>query len=163
MTIMQPHTFFDEVEKHLQYLAYGSFSFEGYLKMSFKNGRVRNAFVFYALSTNEYRNRFFLLSSRSRYVQQMKNHLHKGLVRVTKNDLCRDEAVQLAQKLLHQSFRHQSVVVDYTVYDESAEMEKFLVNVVHHYYHKAEDTEEKKQYRDQLLQHVNLEDLFVKT
>ncbi|OIJ16507.1 hypothetical protein BKP45_21105 [Anaerobacillus alkalidiazotrophicus] len=159
---MKAQAFFLEVNKQLLYLANGgSFSFEDYLKMSLKNRRVRNGLVFYALSSKETLNRFNVLSDQSVYVRKLKNHLHKALFRVVKNDLVRVEAVELAKKFLQQYFSNETVFVNYTVYDESAEMEKFFVTVVHHYYSELEETQDQKVHINHLIEQTDWNNLFV--
>lgn len=158
---MKLHTFFEEVNNHIEYLAYGSLPFEGYLKISIKNRRVRNCFVFFVLSTEKNAELFFKLALNSLYVADLKKQLHKALIRVTNNKLYRVEIVNIAEELLLKYFYNETITVDYSVYDISAEMEKFLAGVVNHYCNKEEVTDEKRKYRETLLKDVDWENLFV--
>lgn len=159
---MNIDTFFVEIKRYLEYLAEGSYSFEEYLKLSHENRRVRNGFVFFALSNNNSAAYFFKLAATTRYVNDLKEQLYKALVRASETELIRPDAVKIANELLATYFfDEEPVTVDFTVYDGSAEMAKFLIMVVHHYCLKQEDTEEKRKYREKILKNVDWDHLFI--
>lgn len=159
---MNIDTFFVEIKRYLEYLAEGSYSFEEYLELSHENRRVRNGFVFFALSNNTSATYFFKLASTTSYVNDLKEQLYKALVRASETELIRPEAVKIAHELLATYFfDEEPVTVDFTVYDDSAEMAKFLIMVVHHHCLKQEDTEEKRKYREKILKNVDWDHLFI--
>ncbi len=161
---MNLHEFFYNVECELEYLADGTYTFDEYLRLSMKNRRVRNGFVFYALSEKEYVNRFFLLAEKSLYVKRLKSDLYKSLWRVSQNELNSPEVKKLAKQLRYQFFKKTSNKVEYTKnYDVSAELEKFFVSVVNHYYQQKENNNDKEVYRKNVLSNLNWDELIVNT
>lgn len=158
---MDLKTFFEEVEKEIEYLSYGSFTFDQYLSLSKRNRRVRNAFVFFALSKQEYIDHFFSLTSQSQYVKELKNDLHKSLIRVKNSGLHRNEVIKISNTLLSIHFNNATVEVDLKVYDVSVEMEKFLVGVVNDHYIFSEATEESRHYVEKMMNKIDFDNLFV--
>ncbi|QOY37683.1 hypothetical protein AWH56_008920 [Anaerobacillus isosaccharinicus] len=161
---MKLNEFFNTVQCELEYLADGSYSFEEYLRLSMNDRRVRNGFVFYALSNKEFANRFFLLSEKKLYVKRLRSDLYKSLWKASRNDFNRPEVKKLAKRLQYLYFNRESNKVEHTDnYDVSAEMEKFFVSLVNHYYQKSEDNHEKEKYRKNVLSNVNWDNLLVNT
>lgn len=162
MRVLKLNEFFSDVHKWIEYLAYGNFSFDEYLEISKKNRRVRNAFVYFAISKEDYAARFFQLALTDNYVYELKYDLHKALLKVKNDDLYRDEVIEVASKLLIKHFDGREVDVDYEAYDVPAEMAKFLAGLVNDYYIELEMTDEKRAYVEEMYKKIDWNNLFVK-
>jgi hypothetical protein len=70
--------FFNRVEEEQRYLTYGELSFEELLRLSSKDRRVLNAFVFYALSKPEYYEKFLALADTKISVRKLQTFLYSS-------------------------------------------------------------------------------------
>jgi len=161
--VLNEKEFFNRLEQEQRYLAYGDHSFEELLKMSMKDRRVRNVFVFYVLSKPEYYQRFLILAEKKYTVQRLKSSLYKALQEVEKESVYRPEVRNLA-RVLRNKYVHQSHVVTSTgqrKYDESKEMEKLFVSVANYLVNEKEVNPEKEAYVANRMKEVDFDNLFV--
>ncbi|MBP3951933.1 hypothetical protein [Bacillus suaedae] len=159
---MDEKLFFERIKEELQYLAYGDYSFDDLLRKSQTDRRVRNAFVFYALSNKEYRNRFNLLSYQNLFVQKLKTFLLQSFVLVEKDPYYRDEVKVFARKLRTKYLGRETVVfTKHPHYNESVEMEKFLAGVVNSLLNEQEMTPEKEEYVNSKMKNLDRTKLYV--
>ncbi|WP_078544693.1 hypothetical protein [Litchfieldia alkalitelluris] len=155
--------FFNRVEQEQRYLAYGDYSFEELLKKSLKDRRVRNVFVFYVLSKQEYYQKFMLLAEHKHTVQRLRSSLYKALLEAEKDRVYQPKVRKLARELRYKYFS-RSQVVTFTQrrnYDESKEMEKFFVSVANHIVNEKEDDSEKEAYVAERMKDIDFDNLFI--
>lgn len=157
--------FFSQVEKKLAYLAGKEYSFDEYLHLSLTDRRVRNAFVYYALSTEQYSKRFFILAERHVTVRTFLSQLHSGLQKVIESKYNRDESKELAKRLLGYLEDNNNHIPRFNpqnkVYNESHEMAKFLETIVNNEMRTKHQTPEQRAYVERKMKNVDMDKLFV--
>ncbi|HDR7417812.1 TPA: hypothetical protein QCX17_002248 [Bacillus cereus] len=124
-------------------------SFEYLARESKSNRRVRNVFVFYALTDERYMEQFIQLERNDRFYLNLKNELGRTLQRLEKDS--DPDVKQFGRYYLNQYFQEASVhsqilqvnkELYWNNYDVSAEMAKLMQTLVYRYKRKQEDTPE---------------------
>ncbi|MBD7965395.1 hypothetical protein [Fictibacillus norfolkensis] len=146
------HTIAIEWTKHLS--GYNNLSFEKLVDLSKQNRRVRNVFMFYVYSDNEFAVKFEEKIKTDKDLIIYKYEFAKALERLKKDNR---QSENFISKLYNRYFRGMNVDVDYEKYDISAEMSKLFNTMTSCY--RLKDTPEKKEYRNRIKANLNLAQL----
>jgi hypothetical protein len=154
--------FFNRMYLELCYLAYGEFSFDEFLKMSLKDRRVRNAFIFYVMSDKECWYRINILSERNLSLRRLITSLFLALKKAEHDNWCQDEVQQLARKLRTKYFNKKEIVQEKFAEDVSDELVKMLASVSNLILNEQEVDESKDQYVKEKFKSIDKNNLLVK-
>lgn len=162
---MDLQQFFNRVERTIAYLAGKEYSFDEYLRLSLMDRRVRNAFVYYALSSEQYRERLFILADRYVTVRRFLSQLYSGLQKVIESEYNRQESKEIAKHLLRYVEDNNKRIPTFNpqnkVYNESHEMAKFLETIVNNEMRTKHQTPEQRAYVERKMKNVDMDKLFV--
>ncbi len=155
-------SFFEQVRLEKEFIVNGTYTFEELLEKSKSNHRIRNVFVYYVLTNEEWYNRFIFLVRKNLFVNQLHCNLLNALMHVESDQLTRIEAKVIAQQLRNKYFKDQNSRLNHAKYDSSVEMSKFLITLVNNYVNNKNKTPEEIAYQKERMKQIDMDNLFHK-
>ncbi|MFZ5945656.1 MAG: hypothetical protein ACOYVD_16295 [Bacillota bacterium] len=152
---MNYREFKKEIIIRKKHLTQNNLSFDKYFEASKTNGRLRNNFVYYVLTSRILIIKFFKLAKADKDANEMYHNLLTALF------LAREEKgdVKKISKILIKKYFHRAMPKTLEEGQVAYEMKKYLKTIVNQYIFEQNVTDEDKEYFKKLMNGKNVDEL----